>query len=650
MSPDGQPNIIMRALFLVLVCLELHTHFAWEMQQEPRFMLNYGVVFEPKGVFYVGDKSALVEVTIEIPQVAASNVSQFDSSTFCADINVKVAHISRHVLRQNLCRRILPLARRVSELQQMTLRKVTSKLQEISDIINSRKDMFKIKTTRRRSVRSALLPVIGDLSKYLFGTATMEDINNQGNSISQLSEADAVNTDHLRAIGSTLHSALLSINSNMALQLEAAINQSNRILTLSREFKDYRTFKKYEDGLLRESGRLSRCNLQLDSIFSTLIKGTLALHDNILHPDLITYSDMEQLRGLLQSKTDSSNFWIPTPSEMYRYASVNKPPVLEGPVLKLSLKVPLLPIGEKFTLYKINTFPLPLHGHFTQLYNMPSHLLISEKKYAFPSQDFISRCHGELCSSAIPFRLTSDLDSSCALSIYQGRHVSVKDLCDFRLIVSTSTNESRMSLIYSGHYLFSHVNQFVMKCANGTRTEMGCTSCVRSLPCNCKVTSNQWIIEASDSNCQRSSSRTVYPVNLAVLQELNLTLSMLIHPSFLYNKPLPIDIFQDTSDLVDRQNYILQRERGNLVKLSNYLNELTMSRHDFEEHRARFKKNVFSNGNFNMFNWLSESNVIYMVNMSLTFVGLPLCMALLAVVYKRQRLLLLLNKKHQVPI
>ena len=86
-------------------------------------------------------------------------------------------------------------------------------------------------------------------------------------------------------------------------------------------------------------------------------------------------------------------FQLPSVSQIFKMASrYTTRPVLVGNVLILTLRVPLLCRSKSFLLFKSKTFPLPLHGHFSQLVGLTTYLIVPNTYIGFPNADDARRC------------------------------------------------------------------------------------------------------------------------------------------------------------------------------------------------------------------------------------------------------------------
>ena len=225
------------------------------------------------------------------------------------------------------------------------------------------------KRTRRSS--SGLLPFIGEMSNVLFGTATEKDVRNQQVGVDKAVQIGNINARELKYLGNALKEAMVIHVENMGFNLEAVMANTRAVQNISMAFGRYTVRKHIEEQLLSSTRKLQLILLQSDLQFQLLISDVIALKNGLLRPTLVTYDEMLQFMEILSAHLTDKQFRLPTVSEMFQSVRLYTTPALVGNVLIVTFRVSLHSPSQSFSLLKSNTFPLPIHGHLSQIVGIP---------------------------------------------------------------------------------------------------------------------------------------------------------------------------------------------------------------------------------------------------------------------------------------
>ena len=99
---------------------------------------------------------------------------------------------------------------------------------------------------------------------------------------------------------------------------------------------------------------------------------------------------MLQFMGILSAHLTDKHFRLPTVSEMFQSVRLYTTPALVGNVLIVTFRVPLHNPSQSFSLLKSNTFPLPIHGHLSQIVGIPKYVIVSLSQLGLPDTDTAS--------------------------------------------------------------------------------------------------------------------------------------------------------------------------------------------------------------------------------------------------------------------
>ena len=172
-------------------------------------------------------------------------------------------------------------------------------------------------------------------------------------------------------------------------------------------------------------------------------------------------------------------------------------PVLIGNVLIRTLRVPLLCRSKSFSLFKSKTFPLPLHGHLSQLVGLPTYLIVSTSYIGFPTADDARRSeymsNQNTCQLDVATQPLQPID--CPTALILNSISGIKTYCQFKLIIQSVPSPPHIDYLLHGHYLLTNIPSLSLICKNSSgsnvRVIKGCSSCLYNFPCHCTIgTSN----------------------------------------------------------------------------------------------------------------------------------------------------------------
>ena len=206
-----------------------------------------------------------------------------------------------------------------------------------------------------------------------------------------------------------------------------------------------------------------------------------------------------------------------------------------------TLRVPLLCRSKSFSLFKSKTFPLPLHGHFSQLVGLPTYLIVSNTYISFPNADDARRCEymskHDTCQLDVA---TQQLQPAyCPTALILNSVSGVKAYCHFKLLIQSVLSPPHIDYLLHGHYLLTNIPSLSVICKNSSisdvRVIQGCSSCLYNFPCHCTIrTSNLTSYTEFHGRAYKLSSKVHlvgFTVNLGFFQHVNMSLAKLIDPS-----------------------------------------------------------------------------------------------------------------------
>ena len=270
---------------------------------------------------------------------------------------------------------------------------------------------------------SWLLPFIGQVSKVLFGTADKNDVCTQQVGVDKAIRLGNLNARQLNYLGNALKKVMVIDKENMGFNLESVMANTGAVQNISIAFGRYTVHK--------------NILVQLDLQIKLLISDVITLRNGLLRLTLVTYAEMLHFKTI---------------SEMFKSGRLYTTPALVGNVLIVTLHVPLHSRRQSFSPLKSKTFPLPIHGHLSQIVHIPTYLIVSSSQIGLPNADAATRCeymsnedtcHIEVATQHLPL-------TDCVTALIFNFIKDVKKYCQFKLFIQSVLRPTRIDyLIHS---------------------------------------------------------------------------------------------------------------------------------------------------------------------------------------------------------
>ena len=284
------------------------------------------------------------------------------------------------------------------------------------------------------------------------------------------------------------------------------------VQNISIAFGRYTVRKSIQEQLITMTSKLELILFQLDVQFQRLLSDVIDLKTGVLRPTLVTFQEMLQFKAILKGQVIDKQFQLPSDSQIFKTASLYTRPVLIGNVLILTLRVPLLCRSKSFLLFKSKTFPMPLHGHLSQLVGLPTYLIVSTSYIGFPNADDARKCEymsnqntGQLDLATQPLQ-SIDCPTTLILNSISG----VKTYCQFNLIIQSVPSLPHIDYLLHVHYLLTNIPSLSLICKNSSRSNVrvikGCFSCLYNCPCHCTIRTANFILYTGFHGCAYKNS------------------------------------------------------------------------------------------------------------------------------------------------
>lgn len=377
--------------------------------------------------------------------------------------------------------------------------------------------------------RRSLLHFIGQFSKTLFGTATIEDVNVLAKHINALTKRTAhiahalvQHNDHLSSFMAQMNKRMDTLmagikENNLAIQyIHSQVTRTSQSLQAA--------FEEMTMLLVNQMQTSSKLNHQLDE----LKLGIVDLANGKLSPLILSLdtiqSTLNDIQSILGKKYPGFHVSVKSASEMYQQSKFLY--LKNNSVLCITIKVPISNSDSALDLFKIKTLPVPVNDkskHATQLLDLPDHFAMSSNQqfYMHITAAQLSTCHGsahKYCHWNYPLQpVTKD---SCSLALFSNNKENIQTFCNFRFVHDV-IRPNIIELTDNQVVLFDSPI-LSMECSTRHQMIKGCNFCIFDLPCQCSLSTQDFYLPQRLLSCTNYSNNTVtklHPVNLILLQK-----------------------------------------------------------------------------------------------------------------------------------
>ena len=508
-------------MFLLLLVCRPYQVDAQQVTQR----LNYDVVFTQDRTVHIAAEEWLHTFQIPIPR------------------KVSVPHIGTCHKDNNTCLLIGQLLSQINSLRTETALRLNNTRQTVHRLVPH------ATIQKTRSTRS-LLPFIGQFSKTLFGTATIDDVQLLARHINALSKKSNELAMALSQHGNHFSSYISSANKRMD-NLMKGIEDNNmaikyvqtQIRTVTSNLEN--TFSHMNDLLITQLQHSNHLNHELEEFklgIIDLAKGKLS--PLLIKPETIK-STLHDIHKLLQKNYPGFGIAYQDINEVY----------LAGNFLfarnnsnkYLTVKLPLTYRPKPLALHKLLTVPVPINdtaSHATTLPNLPDYFLISEDNefYASLSETDIIKCFGKQ-TLFCPFNIALQpaTSHSCELGLFLNNKKMVHSFCNFRFVENSI--QPQILELNPTTILVYKISLISLECGENQKMITGCALCLMQIPCLCSITTTQFYLKPRITACMNETRNVtkVHPVNLALLQEFfDSSLTEHIYTDTIFEKPLNV--------------------------------------------------------------------------------------------------------------
>ena len=464
--------------------------------------LNYGVVFRENGHLILSNEYWLHTYEVSIPEyVPIPNIGTChkDNST-C----ILIAHVLANV---------------------NTIRSETSA--RLNNTIESIRELIPVAEAQKSRSRRSLLPFIGQFSKTLFGTATIDDINVLARHMNAMTKRTRQMASILAQHENDLSSFVTKSNKRMDNLMKGIKDNNLAINYVQAQVQRATTnlehmFQEMNSLLSQQIQTSTHINHELDELklgVTNLVNGRLS---PLILPQSVLESTFIDIQNILNTKFPG--FYLTRVSSASVYSSSNFLYARNDTSLFITVKLPVSHFKKPLQVYNVISLPIPINStstHATHLLKVPDNLILTadHQFYATMSDSKLNKCKGKhlkMCHFNIALKpITTE---SCILSLYANNKEKVRSLCDFRFIPDAVQPEI-IELNPSSVVLYK-TPLLSLECLKEHKMVRGCDFCIMKLPCQCSVISSDFYLTPRLTACHSDTIEVtkVHPVNLILLQ------------------------------------------------------------------------------------------------------------------------------------
>lgn len=464
--------------------------------------INYGVIFQKTSDLVLAQDVWYHTFEIDFP-----NSIDIPPLPSCRPDNKTCSALS-HVLAQ------------LDNVRIETATKLNNTISTILDLIPE------TRIHKSRSRRS-LLPFIGQLSKGLFGTATMDDVNILAQHMNKLTRMNIGLTKALSQHENHLSSYISSANARMDNLMKGIKDNMMAIKYMQNQiFTTELTLEHAIDYIM---------SLLIDQIQTTsnlqneLSEFKLGVNDLVnkklsplLLPEHVISSTLQDIQKLLVTKYPGFHLAVSHVQDVY--ANCQFLYARNGTRIYVTLKLPVSYLEKPVSVYKVLALPVPINStsdHATQLLNLNEFFVITHNHQYYSTMNSLDLhdCVGlqtKFCRKNMA--MTPVTSASCILALYANDKDQIISLCDFRFV--SDVVKSQIVEITPNSLLLYRTPLLSMNCPKEQKMVKGCDFCIFQIPCRCSLSTNNLYFIPRLGKCHNHTDNVsvVHPVNLALLQ------------------------------------------------------------------------------------------------------------------------------------
>ena len=511
----GHPRSLLGSpapFLLMMLCLGMV-----QATPDKLFRINYGVIFNHIGSFHTVYDHWLHTFHVDLP----TELPLPSWRQFC--IPGKTRQREEMSANHNVCLQFKDAASSLFNIKSDTVTELNKMTHTISNLLYRHKQAKSLSRASR-----SILPIVGELSKSLFGLATERDVHLLARHIMAIQKEHSTSTKTFKQFQQKLSSYMYMSNKRISRVATAVQTNYDHLERVSEDLDHFtRSLAVYT----RMSVAISRQLQVASNLHNQVEEYLLGVHELLSHkisPFLLPLPAIEETMNMIKARLlkDHPNYHLQLNSPSEVYANVKFIWAHYNNSIFITVKFPLAAGRSPLVLYKTESIPIPINEsttHVSQLLELPKYIgfSVDGMLYALPPELDAAACEGRShrFPCHIPTPLIQRSEPCCISAIYHQDKQAVKELCNFRLVFNGHT--SRIRHLSQGQYLISNIKSISLSCGQTQRVIKGCHLCVMKFPCGCAIKAEHFHIPAHVAMCRNQSTTSIlHPVNLAVLQHM----------------------------------------------------------------------------------------------------------------------------------
>ena len=487
--------------------------------------MNYGVVFEPEAHLQLSRENWVHTFEVQLPDI------------------LNIINLSGCTKDAETCSVVNDILLEINQIRQETELVLNHTVNTIKTLVPEKRLVNSGRTTR------SILPLIGDLSKTLFGTAMMEDVQLLARHINALNKLTRNVVKSVQHHDENMSSYIKTVDERINNVVKGIAE--NELAITHIQTQQFESFDNLEHSITTMGVLLSKQiekSRKLETRFQELLQGVYELVEGKLSPHLIPpqmlSSCISDIQTILNNKFQDFHLIIKDPQEIYK--KVHTLYTRNDTKLYISVKFPMSPFAEPLVMFKILSFPVPINetsNHATHLVDLPEILAVTNDLtyYTILNTQDLNQCtKGKMVTCKFTKVLKPFTYNSCELALFKNDKTLIKSLCNFR--VTLDHVKPQMVEISDRAILVYKTKLLEYDCENWRRTAPGCDFCILTRQCKCSISTPYMYLPPRLSMCHENTSSKVHPINLALLQQFfNDSTLQSVEANTLFTNPLRVE-------------------------------------------------------------------------------------------------------------
>jgi hypothetical protein len=437
----------------------------------------------------------------------------------------------------------------------------------------------------RRSKR-ALLGFVGKASKWLFGTATEDEITKIkefSTRVGQMSQANKDRMDsivnalvHMQTINDHRYNLSRQVGQNTyekVVEMLSAIRQININEGIVDFYINY--LEKMVDSMVTHLLFTQDMDL-LKRVVDPLIKAIILLTRGKVSPYLLPVETLKKDidRATQRVITKHANYKLALTTHIDLMNNGLLTYYAEGSELVLVFALTFTTDQHTYNLYTTITMGVPVSQRrselgYTKLEGLSDYIAVSRSghKYALIDNLKLRQCQ-KMTYVICPFQLPTYTfpPKTCIAALFKEDSTAIDKYCKAQIFLKGQLDPESHYIGRREYIVRTNTRSYQLTCPSGIKKIKTTGYFTLTLQCACKADIESMVIDTADPECDTLSQKVVhrrkYPVNYMVIKELNLNYDNLT-TSTTYERELKIDI-PEMKEYVERHKTYsqLQEQQG----------------------------------------------------------------------------------------